>query len=367
MTVAQKVPFELVPSTAPPAVSPSRRSPPRWRTPSKPSPASTGRRLLVFGGWESALRGAGATCKWSASASASRPVPRRGPVHRQRRRLPGNPRTHRRRQHQVSTCAGAARPARLGHRQFARAQEQSPGGMVNMRMVMPALQKAKPANSPPTADFAASPAQAVARDADRQRPVAGRHRAGNRGLDQEIIIKSMETILLLAHTEPGGSLAKPALEALHAAARADRRPPRLPIHHWAPWPSRAGPRPTPSPLARPRHTSASRRRLRPFPLRHRRRGGGSICSAAQATVVLAPATARWIARCRVWRSGWADASTPTSPAWPPADGKISLNRWYYRQRMEGTLTRAQRPWSRSVDWSSRYRSASLAAVNAFTS
>jgi electron transfer flavoprotein alpha subunit len=32
-----------------------------------------------------------------------------------------------------------------------------------------------------------------------------------------------------------------------------------------------------------------------------------------------------------------------------ADGKISLNRWYYRQRMEGTLTRSQRPWLIGVD------------------
>ena len=32
-----------------------------------------------------------------------------------------------------------------------------------------------------------------------------------------------------------------------------------------------------------------------------------------------------------------------------ADGKISINRWYYRQRMESTLTRTQRPWILGID------------------
>jgi electron transfer flavoprotein alpha subunit len=32
-----------------------------------------------------------------------------------------------------------------------------------------------------------------------------------------------------------------------------------------------------------------------------------------------------------------------------ADGKISINRWFYRQRMEGVSTRAQRPWFIGVD------------------
>jgi electron transfer flavoprotein alpha subunit len=31
------------------------------------------------------------------------------------------------------------------------------------------------------------------------------------------------------------------------------------------------------------------------------------------------------------------------------DGKISVNRWYYRQRMEGVLTRTQRPWVIGLD------------------
>jgi electron transfer flavoprotein alpha subunit len=31
------------------------------------------------------------------------------------------------------------------------------------------------------------------------------------------------------------------------------------------------------------------------------------------------------------------------------DGKISVNRWFYRQRMEGALTRTQRPWFIGID------------------
>ena len=44
-----------------------------------------------------------------------------------------------------------------------------------------------------------------------------------------------------------------------------------------------------------------------------------------------------------------DARTPTSPAFPPSDGKLSINRWYYRQRMEAVLQRTQRPWFILVD------------------
>ena len=62
MTIAQKAPFELVPSTGPSADSPTRTRPqPFWPRPSPPSPGSTGSELLLFGGWESATRGAGVT------------------------------------------------------------------------------------------------------------------------------------------------------------------------------------------------------------------------------------------------------------------------------------------------------------------
>jgi electron transfer flavoprotein alpha subunit len=75
----------------------------------------------------------------------------------------------------------------------------------------------------------------------------------------------------------------------------------------------------------------------------------ALCKAAGATIVVAPATSRWNrvlpgvsqrlggrVDCHV--TGIADAA-----------GKPAINRWYYRQRMEASLTRAQRPWFLLID------------------
>ena len=75
----------------------------------------------------------------------------------------------------------------------------------------------------------------------------------------------------------------------------------------------------------------------------------AICKAAQATVVVAPATSRWarvLAGVAQRLGGRADTHVTGVAA---ADGKISVNRWYYRQRMEGALTRTQRPWFIGID------------------
>ena len=81
----------------------------------------------------------------------------------------------------------------------------------------------------------------------------------------------------------------------------------------------------------------------------------AICKAAQATVVVAPATSRWarvLPGVAQRLGGRADTHVTGVAA---ADGKISVNRWYYRQRMEGTLTRTQRPWFIGVDPGSQTR------------
>jgi electron transfer flavoprotein alpha subunit len=75
----------------------------------------------------------------------------------------------------------------------------------------------------------------------------------------------------------------------------------------------------------------------------------AICRTAQASIVLAPATARWarvLPGVAQRLGGRADTHVTGVAA---VDGKISINRWYYRQRMEGTLTRTQRPWFIGVD------------------
>jgi electron transfer flavoprotein alpha subunit len=72
--------------------------------------------------------------------------------------------------------------------------------------------------------------------------------------------------------------------------------------------------------------------------------GEALARAAGATLILAPAGSRWnrtlpgVAR----RLGGRIDTHVTGLA--AADGKPAVTRWYYRQRMEGTLGRTVRPW-----------------------
>ena len=147
MTVAQKVPFELVAIDGPAggfmevcetaaalaeavqAISGLDRS-----------------RLLLFGGWESASRGAGATMQMVGERlgipdqfkGVDRLTVRGDGSFEILERIEGG-------KHQVSTCAGP--PAVLG---WATGSLPEPPnnpqvGMANMRMIMPSLQKARPA------------------------------------------------------------------------------------------------------------------------------------------------------------------------------------------------------------------------------
>jgi electron transfer flavoprotein beta subunit len=107
-------------------------------------------RLLVFGGWESASRGAGATMQMlgerlgimdqfqgvdelKVNADGSLEI---------LERIEGG-------KHQVSKCAGAPGVARLGHRQFARTEKQSAGrhGQHAHRDAR-ACKRPSPSNSP---------------------------------------------------------------------------------------------------------------------------------------------------------------------------------------------------------------------------
>jgi electron transfer flavoprotein alpha subunit len=74
----------------------------------------------------------------------------------------------------------------------------------------------------------------------------------------------------------------------------------------------------------------------------------AICRQARATLILAPGTSRW---CRTLpgvahRLG---GRTDTHATGLSADGAVAIVRWYYRQRMEATLRRTQRPWVILVD------------------
>lgn len=146
MTVAQKVPFELVALDGPASgFTEAAEVAAALADAIAAIPGLDKSRLLVFGGWESASRGAGATMQIVGE--------RHGIVDQFQgvdelkvnddgsleilERIEGG-------KHQVSKCAGP--PALLG---WATGNLPEPKnnpqiGMTNMRMVMPALQKAKP-------------------------------------------------------------------------------------------------------------------------------------------------------------------------------------------------------------------------------
>ncbi|MGA2786318.1 MAG: electron transfer flavoprotein subunit beta [Verrucomicrobiota bacterium] len=146
MTVAQKVPFELVALDGPASgFTEAAEVAAALADAIQTIPGLDKSKLLVFGGWESASRGAGATMQMvgerlgitdqfqgvdelKIAADGSLEI---------LERIEGG-------KHQISKCAGA--PALLGWAtgNLPEPKNNPQVGMVNMRTVMPALQKAKP-------------------------------------------------------------------------------------------------------------------------------------------------------------------------------------------------------------------------------
>jgi electron transfer flavoprotein alpha subunit len=159
----------------------------------------------------------------------------------------------------------------------------------------------------------------------------------------------METILVLVHTETDGTLAKSAREALHAAATLHKSLTGSKVvvgivgeniqaaaNSIAACPATKYCGVTGADFTQSRYVSDAA-------------AAEAICKAAQATVVVAPATSRWarvLPGVAQRLGGRADTHVTGIAA---ADGKISVNRWYYRQRMESAQTRSQRPWILGID------------------
>ena len=159
----------------------------------------------------------------------------------------------------------------------------------------------------------------------------------------------METILVLAHTEMDDSLAKPAREALHAAATLHKSLAgskfvvgfigdnvQAAANSIAACPATKYFGVTGADFTQARYATDAA-------------AAEAMCKTAQATVVVAPATSRWarvLPGVAQRLGGRADTHVTGVAA---AEGKISVNRWYYRQRMESTQTRTQRPWILGID------------------
>ena len=159
----------------------------------------------------------------------------------------------------------------------------------------------------------------------------------------------METILFLAHTEADGSLAKSALEALGAAKTLSAGLPgstlvvglvgenvqpaanRIAACGASKFLGAAG-----ADFAQSRYATDAA-------------AAEALCKAAQATLIIAPATSRWnrvLAGVAQRLGGRVDTHVTGVAA---ANGTVSINRWYYRQRMEAALQRTQRPWFILID------------------
>ena len=158
----------------------------------------------------------------------------------------------------------------------------------------------------------------------------------------------MENLLLLVHTEADGSLAKPALESLHAAKAlagalgsslnvglvgesAQAAANQIATCGAAKFFAVEG-----ADFAQPRYATDAA-------------AAQALAQAAQATLVIAPATARWsrvLAGVAQRLGGRVETHVNSVSA---ANGEVTISRWYYRQRMEAILSRAQRPWFLLID------------------
>jgi len=150
MTIAQKVPFELIALDGPASgFAESAEIAAVLADAIQAIPGLDPSRLLVFGGWESASRGAGTTMQMVGERlgigdqfqGVDQLTARDDGSFEILERIEGG-------KHQVSTCAGL--PLLLG---WATGNLPEPSnnpqiGMANMRTVMPALQRAKPAKVP---------------------------------------------------------------------------------------------------------------------------------------------------------------------------------------------------------------------------
>jgi electron transfer flavoprotein alpha subunit len=159
----------------------------------------------------------------------------------------------------------------------------------------------------------------------------------------------METILFLAHTEADGSLAKPALEALGSAKALNAALAGSKFLVGLVGESVAAAANQIASCGAAKFLGIAGADFVQARYATDAAAAEALCKAAQATLVIASATSRFnrcLAGVAQRVGGRADTHVASLNA---QDGKMSVTRWYYRQRMEGTHVRTQRPWFILVD------------------
>jgi electron transfer flavoprotein alpha subunit len=174
----------------------------------------------------------------------------------------------------------------------------------------------------------------------------------------------VENILVLAHTEADGSLGKPALEALAAAlplggpvtvglVGAATRPAADQIASCSAARFLAV---TGDAFGQPRYATDAA-------------AAEALCRAANCPIVIAAGTSRWARALPGVAHRLAGRVDTHATNLSPSAGGLSVTRWFYRQRMEAVLARAQRPWIVLLDpgcvapWSGDAGSATFESVS----
>jgi electron transfer flavoprotein alpha subunit len=151
------------------------------------------------------------------------------------------------------------------------------------------------------------------------------------------------TVLLLAHVDLDGSLPRPALEALSAARVISRGEP-VAVGLFGADTARSA-----AALGGAgRVLTVQGPAFGPARYGSDAAAATALVKASGAEVVVAPATSR-MARIAAGVAQRLGGRVDTHVTGVAADGGVSATRWYYRQRIEATLRRAQRPWLLLVD------------------
>jgi electron transfer flavoprotein alpha subunit len=159
----------------------------------------------------------------------------------------------------------------------------------------------------------------------------------------------METILLLAHTEADGTLAKSARQALRAARTLNKALTGSSLAVGLIGESVQAAADSVAACPATKYFGVAGKDFAQARYASDAVAAEAICRAAQATLVVSPATSRWarvLPGVAQRLGGRADTHVTGVSA---SDGKVAVNRWYYRQRIEAVLQRTHRPWFILVD------------------
>jgi electron transfer flavoprotein alpha subunit len=148
----------------------------------------------------------------------------------------------------------------------------------------------------------------------------------------------MESILLLAHTEADGTLGKPARETLSAALSLDG-PLTIGLIGAITQPAADQVAAAGAPILAVTGDAYTDSRYSTDAA-----AAAALCRACDAKIVLAPTTSRWsrVLPGVAFRLNGRIDTHATGLA--IVNSVPAVTRWFYRQRMEAVLTRAQRPW-----------------------